>query len=393
MTVAKGDAGMAFLLTATAGLATVLGACMVFFAKLANRGTLAVSLGLAAGVMLFISFYDLLALASIRAFSDGGLEDKFAQLYAMLSFFGGVIFLHIIDWILHGLADCTAGEKRPGGVPSLSAAHGHGTSLPSWMLPDDEKAAILQAVPTLPCAEQPEVAEHGGMDVESGQCPQPATATGRHLPQSNKRASTSPPSTTTLFLTSPPAGSLEHAAGTTTERASSTATAPAAAAPQVPDKQGRARLLRTGLLTAVVIGIHNFPEGIATFVSSLKDVKLGASMCIAIALHNIPEGICVSMPVFYATGSKKKAFFWAFLSGMAEPLGALLAYIVLANVMNNVAFGILFGGVAGVMVSIVLVELLPAARKYDPEDKYVSTSLFVGMAVMSASLILFKFSS
>ncbi|OJT71610.1 zinc transporter ZupT, partial [Clostridioides difficile] len=90
-------------------------------------------------------------------------------------------------------------------------------------------------------------------------------------------------------------------------------------------------LLRTGIFTAMAIAIHNFPEGLATFISALDDVTIAIPIAIAIAIHNIPEGISVSVPVYYATGDKKKAFYYSFLSGMSEPLGAIIGYVLLRN--------------------------------------------------------------
>lgn len=147
------------------------------------------------------------------------------------------------------------------------------------------------------------------------------------------------------------------------------------------------KLFRMGLLAAAAIAIHNFPEGIATFASSIKDIKLGIPIAIAIAIHNIPEGIAVSIPIYYATGNKKKAFFYSFLSGLSEPLGAVIGYIVLAPFLNDVVFGVLFASVAGIMVFISLDELLPTAREYG-EHHLSAYGLIAGMIVMAVSLIL-----
>jgi ZIP family zinc transporter len=149
-------------------------------------------------------------------------------------------------------------------------------------------------------------------------------------------------------------------------------------------------LKNMGVMTAIAIGLHNFPEGLATFVAALADPKLGAALAIAIAIHNVPEGICVAMPIYYATGSKWKGFWWSFLSGLSEPVGAIFGYAILnGNDMSPAAFGSLFGLVAGMMVFISVKELIPTALKYDPHDEYVTTYVFVGMAIMAASLILF----
>ncbi len=148
------------------------------------------------------------------------------------------------------------------------------------------------------------------------------------------------------------------------------------------------RLMRMGLMAAVAIGIHNFPEGMVTFVAVLGDPGLGISIAVAIAIHNIPEGIAVSVPIYHATGSRKKAFVYSFLSGLAEPAGALLGYIFLIRWMGPEVFGILFAAVAGVMVYISFDELLPAAEEYG-EHHFTIAGLLAGMAVMALSLLLF----
>ena len=148
------------------------------------------------------------------------------------------------------------------------------------------------------------------------------------------------------------------------------------------------KLFRLGLFTAMALAIHNFPEGIATFASALVDVKLGIPIAIAIAIHNIPEGIAVSIPIFYATGDKKKAFCYSFLSGLAEPLGAVIGYLILFSFFNDVVFGILFASVAGIMVFISLDELLPVSREYG-EPHLSVYGLVSGMIVMAVSLLLF----
>lgn len=148
------------------------------------------------------------------------------------------------------------------------------------------------------------------------------------------------------------------------------------------------KLYRMGLFTALAIGIHNFPEGLATFASALKDLSLGVPIAIAIAIHNIPEGIAVSIPIFYATGSKKKAFFLSFLSGLSEPVGAILGYFIFFWFFNDSIFGILFAAVAGIMVFISLDELLPSAREFG-HHHHAIYGLIAGMAVMALSLLLF----
>ncbi|MDD6037088.1 MAG: zinc transporter ZupT [Lachnospiraceae bacterium] len=148
------------------------------------------------------------------------------------------------------------------------------------------------------------------------------------------------------------------------------------------------KLMRMGVFTALAIAIHNFPEGLATFVSALQDPGIAIPIVTAIAIHNIPEGIAVSVPIYQATGSRKKAFLYSFLSGLAEPVGGVIGWLILMPVMSDVVFGIIFAGVAGIMVFISVDELLPAAREYG--EHHISIyGLIAGMMVMAVSLLLF----
>ncbi len=150
---------------------------------------------------------------------------------------------------------------------------------------------------------------------------------------------------------------------------------------------GRKRLWRMGLFSAVAIAIHNFPEGLATFLGALNNPKLGVSIAVAIAIHNIPEGLAVSAPIYFATGSRSKAFWYSFLSGLAEPIGGLVGYFLFRSFPNQLVFGLVFAAVAGVMLYISFDELLPAAKEYG-EHQHAIWSLIAGMAVMALSLVL-----
>jgi len=149
------------------------------------------------------------------------------------------------------------------------------------------------------------------------------------------------------------------------------------------------RLLRLGLFIALGIGIHNFPEGMATFVSTLANPRLGVAIAVAIAIHNIPEGLAVAAPVYAATGSKRKAFLWSFISGLAEPVGALLAAVFFLPFLRGGVLAAVLAGVAGLMVFISLDELLPAAREHGGEHLAI-IGASAGMAVMALSLWLLK---
>ena len=151
----------------------------------------------------------------------------------------------------------------------------------------------------------------------------------------------------------------------------------------------RSALHRTGIFTALAIGIHNFPEGFATFISSLQSITLGLPIALAIAIHNIPEGMAVSLPIYHATGKKKKAFWYATASGLAEPVGALAGFFILLPLMGEATLGITFGIVAGIMIYISFDELLPAARVYG-NGHLTILGLTMGMLVMALSLVAFK---
>ncbi len=147
------------------------------------------------------------------------------------------------------------------------------------------------------------------------------------------------------------------------------------------------QLMRMGVMTALAIGIHNLPEGLATFASALSNVRVGAFIAIAIAIHNIPEGIAVSVPIFYATKSKNKAFFYSFLSGVAEPVGALLGYLLLMPFLTPGLLAGILAAVAGIMIYISLDELLPMAHRYG-HGHLVISGIVLGMLVMAVSLLM-----
>ncbi|MFP3982656.1 MAG: zinc transporter ZupT [Desulfurivibrionaceae bacterium] len=260
----------AFSLTLLAGLATGIGSALAFLTRRTNTGFLATALGFSAGVMIYISFVEILKKAQDNL--EVGHGEVMGNWYSTIAFFGGIALILIIDQL----------------VPSYENPH---------------EAHVIEEM-------------------------------------------------------EPPA------------------------APLNPD------LMRMGVMSALAIGIHNFPEGLATFTAALTDQAMGISIAAAIAIHNIPEGISVSVPIYYATGSRKKAFYLSFLSGISEPVGALIGYGALRPFMNETILGLLFASVAGIMVFISLDELLPTARKYCSGHNAVY-GLICGMAVMALSLLLF----
>ncbi|MFO8077156.1 MAG: zinc transporter ZupT [Thermoplasmatota archaeon] len=256
----NGDANVAIalLLTLIAGLSTGIGSTIAFFIKKPNVKYLCFTLGLSAGVMLYISFVELLP----EAFSVVG------ELWGIYAFFAGIIIIGIIDVL----------------IPEIENPHHY----------DDF---------------------------------------GDEKPETDQK------------------------------------------------------LMRVGLFTALAIAIHNFPEGIATFGSALVDVKLGILITFAIALHNIPEGISVSIPIFYATKDKKKAFMYSFLSGFSEPLGAVIGFLILLPFISDWTLSFLLAFIAGIMVYISADELLPTAHRYG-HGHCVILGLILGMFIMAVSLLL-----
>ena len=148
------------------------------------------------------------------------------------------------------------------------------------------------------------------------------------------------------------------------------------------------RLYRLGLFSAIAIAIHNFPEGLATFLAALNDPAMGISIAVAVAIHNIPEGVAVSVPIYYATKNKGKAFWLSFTSGLAEPVGGLAGYFILKTFFSEGTFGFIFAAVAGIMVYISLDELLPTAEEYG-EHHIAIGGMVAGMMIMALSLLLF----
>jgi zinc transporter, ZIP family len=157
-----------------------------------------------------------------------------------------------------------------------------------------------------------------------------------------------------------------------------------------PLKEDAAQLMHMGAATALAIAIHNFPEGLVTFVAYTQDPTVGIVLAIGIGIHNIPEGLCVAMPIFYATGNRWKAFMWAILSGVSEPLGAVFGYAVLKGSMSGNTYGIMFGLVAGIMTLIAADELLPTAHRYDTKNEVVTYAFIFGMLAIAMSLVIFS---
>jgi len=274
MVIGAENLALAFGLTLFAGLSTGVGSALAYFTRRTNTGFLSVALGFSAGVMIYVSFVEILVKAKDSL--AGELGETGAAWVTAAAFFGGILFIAFID----------------------------------RLVPDFENPHEMRRIEDITPAKR----QQAGPDI--------------------------------------------------------------------------ARLKRMGLMTALAIGLHNFPEGLATFTAAIEDPALGLSIAVAIAIHNIPEGIAVAVPIYYATGSRGKAFAYSFLSGLAEPVGAVVGYALLLTFFSPLTFGILFAAVAGIMVFISLDELLPSAEEYGAHHLTIY-GLLVGMAVMALSLLLF----
>ncbi|MFB1637624.1 zinc transporter ZupT [Campylobacter jejuni] len=277
---------IAMLLTLFAGFSTAIGSIIAFFSRKDDLRVLSLGLGFSAGVMIYISFMEILPTA-LKDFKNH-YDSHWAELLGLACFFGGILISLSIDKLIP--EDVNPHEPK-------------------------EDLSELKICP-LP---------------QKGQNP-PKFHPGEKLHQINTKV-----------------------------------------------------LKRTGIFTALAIAIHNFPEGFATFISSLDNLTLGIAIAIAVAIHNIPEGLAVSLPIYHATGDKKKAFIYSALSGFAEPLGAFVGALILLPFIGDLTLAISFAVIAGIMVFISLDELLPAAKTYDKAHDSLY-GLIVGMAIMALSL-------
>ncbi|KAL4448380.1 hypothetical protein ABPG75_005599 [Micractinium tetrahymenae] len=401
--VASGDVGLAFGLVIGAGAASCLGACIVFCVSLASPKIVASSLGFAAGVMLFVVFTEILMVNSYSSWQDASFSDDAAYRLSFACFFGGVLITAVLDAAVHAMMHWAASRKQrravAGGAFAASQSRadlvqaaacgdaGEGASAAQGSGIELQHDKGHQAHPHCSCYEAVRPGSEKG-DVETGStgsCAAECRGCGAGGNTGGNDACccvSSAPAPACCFNTGEGEAAAEIAPGT----------APAELVAVLQGDEHTSDLLqatlRSGVFTALVIALHNLPEGLASFVGGLDDTKVGASIAAAIAIHNIPEGICVAMPLYYATGSKWKGFIWGSLTGMAEPLGGLLGFLVLDQ-DSPLSFAVVFGIVAGMMVYVSIKELLPSALRFDPEDRVTSTSVLVGMAVIAFSLVLF----
>jgi len=333
--------GLAFGLTAMAGLSTCIGAVLPFFPciRTADNRVLVISLGLSAGVMVYISFVEILALKARSAMKC--VNADLFELWTVLLFFAGIVIMHGFHVGLHHLQLIK--------WPKLLKRNLHCQSVNDVIY--STQATDVAMVDTKNETAKNETEEsQNALDMEFG------VACDDNTIDTDQNADVE----------------------TMTEGIEGF------------DKVAAKKLQDMGILTAMSVFIHNLPEGLATFFATLADPRLGVAVAIAIAVHNIPEGLAVAMPIYYASNLRARAFGIAVLSGTSEPFGAFLGWIALRNSMTNAVYGVIFALVGGMMIYIVVKELIPTGYRYDPHDKYMTYSIIVGMLIMALSLVLFS---
>jgi len=374
--------GIAFGAVIAAGASTAIGASVVFFpklVKLASRRVLAASLGFAAGVMTYVSFVEIFQ-KSTDAFTTHALEAGYDQdkadsrgyVFGTLSFFGGVAIMIVLDKIVNRLSN---GDSH---------GHPHGEDDVNMLNPEAHKHDNHE--PNIPhcvgCGEDP------GAELDAWQMNAEKEIEADKVRLENETAVESGNSTLNKKEERKEGSacdleSFSDDGGETKPKMQIETTSFNA----IEDATEKKKLQNMGLQTAIAIALHNFPEGLATFVAVLSEPKVGVILAIAIGIHNIPEGLCVALPVYYASGNRWKAFWWGALSGITEPIGAFFGWLIFATSFNEMVYGLMFGLVGGMMVMISFRELLPTANRFDPKDTVVSYSAVFGMLVMAVSLI------
>lgn len=369
---ANENVGVALALVFGAGASTGIGAAVVFIpslVKIASRRVLASSLGFSAGVMTYVSFIEIFN-KSADSFEAAGYEENKAYIYATLCFFGGVVVMLLLNAVV--------------GMLLGKHSHRHHDDFPNKTKKSTRESVNKQLTDFVegspPCCgtdpvKQLDTVQRMGSVLQHEMEDDAQHATGESdSPEDNGNPV--------------PDESLQIKKKV--EIVEEDSVLSAEIVETIGKNDEHKRLHKMGLNTALAIGLHNFPEGLATFAAALQDPKVGAILAVAIAIHNIPEGLCVALPIYYASGNRFKGFMWALLSGASEFVAALLGWAILANTFTESAYAILFGLVAGMMVMISTRELLPTAHLYDSEDTVVSYSFIAGMIVMALSLCLFQ---
>jgi ZIP family zinc transporter len=322
--------------------------------------------------------------SAVGEFSSGNFTADEAYRYATLSFFGGFLVIFLLDKVVHFIVDRLEARNKA----AIAASQSRAVLLNNEDETDTNPGTASPRSNSLPVVR----------DVESGQAAKKMAATATSpAAMCNSRCPLSP----TLVASNDPdtPGNDDDAGGsedtqeeskktTSTNENTSSREAPAPIMEMLESDPHNFALKKMGILTAIAIFIHNFPEGLVTFSATLADPGVGVAVCIAIALHNAPEGAVIALPIYYATGSKWKGFMWGCLSGLSEPIGALVGWAALSG-GSHTSFGIVFGLVAGMMTYISVKELIPMSLRYDPKDTIATTCIVAGMGLMALSLLLF----
>mmetsp|Transcript_15210 Transcript_15210/g.28615 ORF Transcript_15210/g.28615 Transcript_15210/m.28615 type:complete len:396 (-) Transcript_15210:113-1300(-) len=388
----QSNVGIAFGAVFAAGASTAAGAAIVFFprlVKLASRRVLASSLGISAGVMTYVSFVEIFQ-KSVGAFDEMNLfkiedDDKRfgkANLYATLSFFTGILIMILIDLTVKFLSRNGSHDHDHHDISDSLRKVENGSIPGDTRKKEDDVVvpAVLSCCQTDPAGDlaswqrKATEEEHRRFEGSTFFCEGVSSSSGRDDASINS-----------LDIVN----ESKLSSGGENFRSDQDLESMKTAQKHLDDEIEKKKLVRMGMQTAIAIALHNFPEGLATYVAVLNDPKIGGVLAVAIGIHNIPEGFCVALPIYYATGNRMRAFMWGALSGISEPIGAILGYLVLANRFSSATYGVMFGVVSGMMVMISLKELLPTAYRYDPGDTVVTNSLIAGMVVISMSLVLF----
>lgn len=369
------NVALAFGLVTAAGLSTTIGAAFVFFDcffKSTNHVLLGAALGFSAGVMFYVSLIEIFQKSLIDftacdcLWDDGKGGESAAYVITSVCFFVGVLITYSLDYLVHCIFKTTGHHHSHGMV-----LHEHATD----------------AGPTGSDHAQPmgDLEKHGAQQMK--------VIRSQSLNQTIPNQLDREPELHNLeldSLTLEDSVPMKAKSATPEEPISESADDTKDDGTDIEKEESKQKLRHMGLMTALAIGLHNFPEGLATFVATLADPNVGIALSVAIAVHNVPEGLCVAVPVFYATGSRWKGFWVAFWSGITELIGAALGYLFLQSVLGPATYASLFGVVSGMMVTIVMKELIPTAHRYDVQDKYVTKMVFLGAFVMALSLVLFQ---
>jgi zinc transporter ZupT len=327
---------------------------------------LVLAIGLSAGAMVFVSLVEVLTEADYYL-RKANLSAGAAKAAAYGSFFGGILIAGLLDLYVGfvlSFVKRAVGHLKKGGTIKWKRKEkvdvGTTRGAPSPEIEEDRTIAERNLDEEVSLEmERPEAAESAtpDEDVESGSNSSVPDDQILELPPVVEEAPVQVHSTLNTALVQPETS----------------------------------RLGRTSLLVGLALSLHNLPEGLATFIGYIASPATGVTLAVAVAVHNIPEGIAVGVPVYYATGSKWRAIFWAGVSGAAEPLGALIGFAMYSSgSLNDVAMGVVLGIVGGIMVGITFSELIPSAMAYDPRGKLTAVGVMLGMLLMAFSLVLLE---